>query len=111
MHAIAAGVTTRRYSGTVEELPEGERLSSTSKGAVSRRFVAVSTAHFEKWLSRRGTCKSGLIDSQVCRSRNGATCSSNQAKTRAAVDRLLHHSTIRESKRLPKSTQVDPRPC
>jgi len=52
MHAIAAGVTTRRYRGTVEELPEGERSSSTSKSAVSRRFVAMSTEQMDEWLSR-----------------------------------------------------------
>ena len=52
MHAIAAGVTTRRYRGTVEELPEGERSSSTSKSAVSRRFVALSTEQLHEWLSR-----------------------------------------------------------
>ena len=52
MHAIAAGVTTRRYRGTVEELPEGERSSSTSKSAVSRRFVAMSTQQLHEWLSR-----------------------------------------------------------
>ena len=52
MHAIAAGVTTRRYRGTVEELPEGERSSSTSKSAMSRRFVALSSEQLHEWLSR-----------------------------------------------------------
>jgi transposase-like protein len=52
MHAIAAGVTTRRYGGTVEELPKGEESSSVSKSAVSRRFVALSTEQLHEWLSR-----------------------------------------------------------
>jgi putative transposase len=52
MHAIAAGVTTRRYRGTVEELPRGEESSSVSKSAVSRRFVALSTEQLHEWLSR-----------------------------------------------------------
>lgn len=52
MHAIAAGVSMRRYKRTVDELPEGERSSSTSKSAVSRRFVALSTHQLHEWLSR-----------------------------------------------------------
>lgn len=52
MHAIAAGVTTRRYGATVEELPMGEQSSSVSKSAVSRRFVALSTEQLHEWLSR-----------------------------------------------------------
>ena len=52
MHAIAAGVSTRRYRGTVEELPEGQESSSVSKSAVSRRFVAMSTEQLHEWLSR-----------------------------------------------------------
>ena len=51
MHAIAAGVSTRRYRGTVDELPEGEVSSSTSKSAVSRRFVALSTEQLHEWMS------------------------------------------------------------
>jgi putative transposase len=51
MHAIAAGVSTRRYRGTVEELPDAEVSSSTSKSAVSRRFVALSTEQLHEWMS------------------------------------------------------------
>jgi transposase-like protein len=51
MHAIAAGVTTRRYRGTLDELPDGEVSSSTSKSAVSRRFVALSTEQLHEWMS------------------------------------------------------------
>ena len=51
MHAIAAGVSTRRYRGTVEELPDGEVSSATSKSSVSRRFVALSTEQLHEWMS------------------------------------------------------------
>jgi transposase-like protein len=53
MHAVAAGVSTRRYRTTVDELPADEQSSSTSKSAVSRRFVALSTEQMHEWLSRR----------------------------------------------------------
>jgi putative transposase len=52
MHAIAAGVSTRRYRTTVEALPASEQSSSTSKSAVSRRFVSLSTGQVHEWLSR-----------------------------------------------------------
>lgn len=52
IHAIAAGVTTRRYRSTVEELPQPEESSSVSKSAVSRRFVALSTEQLHEWMSR-----------------------------------------------------------
>lgn len=53
MAAIAAGVSDRRYASTLEELPVGELQSSTSKSAVSRRFVALSSKQLDEWLSRR----------------------------------------------------------
>jgi putative transposase len=53
MHAIAAGVSMRRYRTTLDELPADEQSSSTSKSAVSRRFVALSTEQMHEWLSRR----------------------------------------------------------
>jgi putative transposase len=53
MAAIAAGVSTRRYAGTQEELPSPEQASSTSKSAVSRRFVALSQVQLDQWLKRR----------------------------------------------------------
>lgn len=52
MAAIAAGVSMRRYSGTLEPLPFTEAASSTSKSATSRRFVALSEEQLEQWLSR-----------------------------------------------------------
>jgi putative transposase len=53
MHAIAAGVSTRRYRSTLDELPAGEQASSVSKSAVSRRYVELSTEQMHQWLSRR----------------------------------------------------------
>jgi len=53
MAAMAAGVSNRRYRTTLDQLPCGERQSSISKSAVSRRFVALSTEQLSAWLSRR----------------------------------------------------------
>jgi transposase-like protein len=49
--SIAAGVSTRRYAGTLDELPEPEEPLSVSKSAVSRRWVALSQAQVHEWLS------------------------------------------------------------
>ena len=51
MAAIAAGVSTRRYGGTLEPLPDLEQSRSASKSAVSRRWVALSQAQLHEWLS------------------------------------------------------------
>ena len=40
--AVAAGVSTRRYSRSLDRLPPTETERSTSKSAVSRRFVALT---------------------------------------------------------------------
>ena len=50
--AIAAGVSTRRYAGTLERLPPPEDARSVSSSAVSRRFVALSQEQLGEWLSR-----------------------------------------------------------
>ncbi|MEO7852503.1 MAG: IS256 family transposase [Rubrivivax sp.] len=52
MAAIAAGVSTRRYAGTLDELPPPEAALCTSKSAVSRRFVALSQGQLDEWLHR-----------------------------------------------------------
>ena len=52
MSAIAAGVSSRRYAGTLGPLPVPERSGSTSKSAVSRRFVALSQEQLDRWLHR-----------------------------------------------------------
>lgn len=51
--AIAAGVSTRRYEGTLDRLPPQQVQSAVSRSAVSRRFVALSSAQLAAWLSRR----------------------------------------------------------
>jgi len=53
MAAIAAGVSMRRYTSTLEELPPPEKALSVSKSATSRRFVALSEEQLLQWLSRR----------------------------------------------------------
>jgi putative transposase len=49
--SIAAGVSTRRYAGTLDELPAPEEALSVSKSAVSRRWVALSQRQLHEWLS------------------------------------------------------------
>jgi len=49
--ALAAGVSTRRYAGTLDPLPDTERSSSISKSAVSRRWKALTQAQLDAWLS------------------------------------------------------------
>ena len=53
MKAIAAGTSSRRYAGLQEELAPPLRSSSTSKSAVSRRFVALSRKQLQQWMQRR----------------------------------------------------------
>lgn len=53
MAAIASGVSTRRYAGTVDRLPPHESSSATSSSAVSRRFVALSQQQLDEWLHRK----------------------------------------------------------
>ena len=42
LSAVAAGVSTRRYAGTLDPTPAGVAERGTSSSAVSRRFVALS---------------------------------------------------------------------
>jgi transposase-like protein len=51
--AVAAGVSMRRYVRTLDPLPPQATQSAASKSAVSRRFVALSSAQLAEWLSRR----------------------------------------------------------
>jgi putative transposase len=51
MACIAADVSTRRYGGTLEPLPDFEQSRSASKSSVSRRWVALSQAQLHEWLS------------------------------------------------------------
>jgi len=51
MASLAAGVSTRRYAGTLDKLPEPDVPQSVSKSSVSRRWVALSQAQLHEWLS------------------------------------------------------------
>lgn len=51
MEAMACGVSTRKYRRSLEKLPEDQKQRSTSKSAVSRRFVALSRKQMTEWLS------------------------------------------------------------
>jgi putative transposase len=49
---MLVGVTTRQYARSLEPIGEDMTSRGTSKSAVSRRFVAQTTAQLEKWRSR-----------------------------------------------------------
>ena len=74
--AVAAGVSTRRYAGTLDPVPVDVTERATSSSAVSRRFVALSTKRLEAFLGR----PLGELDLRL--SRRGATLSSAQAQER-----------------------------
>ena len=46
------GVSTRRYAGSLEDVPDGTTTSGTSRSAVSRRFVAATQKQMGMWLGR-----------------------------------------------------------
>jgi putative transposase len=46
---MLVGVATRQYARSLEPLPVGVESRGTSKSAVSRRFVAKTTAQLETW--------------------------------------------------------------
>ena len=50
--AVAAGVSTRRYAGTLDPTPAEVAERGTSSSAVSRRFVALSAKRLRSFLSR-----------------------------------------------------------
>ena len=52
LSAVAAGVSTRRYAGTLDPVPAEVTERGTSSSAVSRRFVALSTKRLQSFLSR-----------------------------------------------------------
>jgi putative transposase len=49
---MVIGVATRRYERSLDPLPPGVRSRSTSKSAVSRRFIARTRAQLETWQTR-----------------------------------------------------------
>jgi len=52
LDAMAVGVSTRRYAQSLDRLPPEETERSTSKSAVSRRFVALTEQKLGEWLSQ-----------------------------------------------------------
>ena len=52
LSAVAAGVSTRRYAGTLDPAPVEVTERGTSSSAVSRRFVALSAKRLRSFLSR-----------------------------------------------------------
>ncbi len=52
LEAVAAGVSTRRYARTLDLLPPEMPERSTSRSAVSRRFVALTAQQLQAFLGR-----------------------------------------------------------
>ena len=49
--AVACGISTRKYARSLEPLSEDMAERSTSKSAVSRRYVAMTTKQLTTWLT------------------------------------------------------------
>jgi transposase-like protein len=72
LEAIALGVTTRTYRRALDPLPAGRGARAVSKSSVSRRFVALPSAHRTTWLARPLddlTGRVGIIDGLPFRAR------------------------------------------
>jgi transposase-like protein len=52
LEQMAIGVATRKYGRSLETLPDGVETRGTSKSAVSRRFVALTTEKLTEWMAR-----------------------------------------------------------
>jgi transposase-like protein len=52
LEQMALGVATRKYARSLETLPEEIKTRGTSKSAVSRRFVAMTTEKLAEWMAR-----------------------------------------------------------
>ena len=73
LEAIAAGVSTRRYARTLDPVPAEVSERATSRSAVSRRFVALSTQQLRAFVSRplgeldlRVVCIDGKVFKEHC---------------------------------------------
>ena len=71
--AVAAGVSTRRYAGTLDPVPAEVTERGASSSAVSRRFVALSAKRLQSFLSRplgeldlRVVCIDGKVFREHC---------------------------------------------
>ena len=52
LEQMAIGVATRKYARSLETLPDDVTARGTSKSAVSRRFVAITTEKLAEWMHR-----------------------------------------------------------
>jgi transposase-like protein len=52
LEQMAIGVATRKYGRSLESLPDDVATRGTSKSAVSRRFVALTTEKLAAWMAR-----------------------------------------------------------
>jgi transposase-like protein len=52
LEQMAVGVSTRKYKRSLEALPDSIEARGTSKSAVSRRFVSLTTEKLSEWMSR-----------------------------------------------------------
>jgi len=52
LEQMAIGVATRKYARSLESLPVDVETRGTSKSAVSRRFVALTTEKLTEWMAR-----------------------------------------------------------
>jgi hypothetical protein len=50
--SVACGISTRKYARSLEPLPEDMEERSSSKSAVSRRYVAMTTKQMTTWLTK-----------------------------------------------------------
>ena len=73
LEAIAAGVSTRQHARTLDPVPAEVSERSTSRSAVSRRFVALSTEWLQAFVSRplgeqdlRVVCIDGKVFREHC---------------------------------------------
>ena len=73
LSAVAAGVSTRRYAGTLDPAPAEVTERGMSSSAVSRRFVALSAKRLRSFLSRplgeldlRVVCIDGKVFREHC---------------------------------------------
>ena len=51
VNAVAGGISTRKYARSLDTLPDEGAARSTSKSAVSRRDVAMTTTQLTRWLT------------------------------------------------------------
>ena len=78
LNAVACGISTRRYARSLEPLTEDLDERSTSKSAVSRRYVALSTQRMTAWLTTPLGDRSPGVGS------SGPSASRSQSRSRAS---------------------------